>query len=97
MLGARSQTSNRISIYESPYLDIYVCMCTSICLHYVKYMHIHEYTYAGLPIHIFVYIYMVPPPGDLPFVVVLSTCSKGSAPKMNFVTKLKYARAQLLM
>ena len=37
----------------------------------------------------YIYIYMVPPPSDLPFVVVLSTFSKGSAPKMTKFHKIK--------
>ena len=38
---------------------------------------------------VYIYIYGTPPPSDLPFVVVLSTFSKGSGPKMTKFHKIK--------
>ena len=39
--------------------------------------------------YVYIYIWYPPPPSDLPFVVVLSTFSKGSAPKITKFHKIK--------
>ena len=49
-------------------------------------MYISIYVYIHTDIHTYIWY---PPPSDLPFVVVLSTFSKGSAPKKTKFHKIK--------